>query len=398
MAAQPSTNGQIVQKPYNPELLPVINLNSQETLVNPPNTMDCGRESMEFFPECMVNFESLRANGIDIKRLFYDQQWENYFEMLNGFIYFDVVRNFCNKAYMYDQVAAKEEVRKMIEKDDSLKGKTRAHMGLRPFRGTKISSNLVRIEVVITQEHIAKMLGLDNKGELINQYKAGSKYANSIKKDLFPENTADHGKSANLKPEFLVAFRIIIASIITRGGGTDTISWPHKHMIWFMLHRVKVNLAACLFEHLCLSIVEGHHKSRSMIHHPRLISEILRQTKLIEVLRTREKLRVFNTLKFDGHNLVNIKLIKSKDLQTPTNPLLEIYEKYFWCGGFPTISEFDNEEVIENFLEDVRKETGYPVDRSMVVAIPDWDLINNPKQPLRTRRVKKVEKTKSWCL
>jgi hypothetical protein len=74
MVAQPSTNGQIVQKPYNPELLAVINLNSKATLVNPPNTMDCGRESMEFFPECMVDYESLRANGIDIKRLFYDQQ------------------------------------------------------------------------------------------------------------------------------------------------------------------------------------------------------------------------------------------------------------------------------------------------------------------------------------
>jgi hypothetical protein len=147
MAAQPSTNGQIVQKPFNPELLPVINLNSQATLVNPPNTMDCGRDNMEFLPECMVDFESLKANGIDIKNLFYDQQWENYFEMLNGFIYFDIVRNFWNKA--------KEEVRKMIEKDDSLKGKIRAQMGLRPFRGTEIRSNLVGIEVVITQEHIA---------------------------------------------------------------------------------------------------------------------------------------------------------------------------------------------------------------------------------------------------
>jgi hypothetical protein len=324
MAAQPSTNGQIVQKPYKPELLPVINLNSQATLVNPPNTMDCGRDNMEFFPECMVDFESLRANGFDIKSLFYDQQWENYFEILNGFIYFDIVRNFWNKAYVYDQAAAKEEVRKMIEKDDSLKGKTRAQMGLRPFRGTEIRSNLVRIEVVITQEHIAKMLGLDNEGELINQYKAGSKYVDSIKKDLFPDNTTNYGRSANLKIEFLVAFRILIVSIVTRGGGTDTISWPHKHMIWFMLKRVKVNLAACLFEHLCLSIVEGHHKSKPIIQHPRLIYEILRQTKLIEALRSREKLRVFNTLKFDGHNLVNIKLIKSKNLLTPTNPLLEI--------------------------------------------------------------------------
>jgi hypothetical protein len=168
------------------------------------------------------------------------------------------------------------------------------------------------------------MLGLDNEGELINQYKAGSKYVDSIKKDLFPDNTTNYGRSANLKIEFLVAFRILIVSIVTRGGGTDTISWPHKHMIWFMLKRVKVNLAACLFEHLCLSIVEGHHKSKPIIQHPRLISEILRQTKLIEALRSREKLRVFNTLKFDGHNLVNIKLIKSKNLLTPTNPLLEI--------------------------------------------------------------------------
>jgi hypothetical protein len=46
--------------------------------------------------------------------------------------------------------------------------------------------------------------------------------------------------------------------------------------------------------------------------------------------------------------------------------------------------------LLRTFFEDVRKETGYPVDRSMVVAIPDWDLINNPKQPIRTRRLKKV--------
>jgi hypothetical protein len=57
---------------------------------------------------------------------------------------------------VYDQTAAKEEVRKMIENNESLKGKTRGQMGLRPFRGTKIRSNLV---------NIAKLLGLDNEGE-----------------------------------------------------------------------------------------------------------------------------------------------------------------------------------------------------------------------------------------
>jgi hypothetical protein len=87
--------------------------------VEPSNTNDCGREGMEFFTECFVDFESLRVNGVDIKDLFYDQQWENYFEMLNGFVYYDLVKNFWNKAYVYDKAAADEEVRKKIEKDGS---------------------------------------------------------------------------------------------------------------------------------------------------------------------------------------------------------------------------------------------------------------------------------------
>jgi hypothetical protein len=139
------------------------------------------------------------------------------------------------------------------------------------------------LEVVITQAHIAKMLGLDNEGEIISNYKAGSMYEEAIKQDLHLPGTSksDFGKAASLKPEFLVAFRIMLASIVTRGGGTDTISWPHKHFIFFMLKKVKINLDACLFEHLCTSITAGHHKSKSVIHHPRLISELMRQTKLI---------------------------------------------------------------------------------------------------------------------
>jgi hypothetical protein len=94
MAAQPSSTPKVVQKPYNPTLPPVINLSSNATLVEPPNTMDCGRSSIEFFPECMVDFESLRANGTDVASLFMDQQWKNYFDMWNGFVYYDIVRNF----------------------------------------------------------------------------------------------------------------------------------------------------------------------------------------------------------------------------------------------------------------------------------------------------------------
>ncbi|KAK2362275.1 hypothetical protein QL285_087352 [Trifolium repens] len=80
-------------------------------------------------------------------------------------------------------------------------------------------------------------------------------------------------------------------------------------------------------------------------------------------------------------------MIKPTDLKKPVNPLQKIYEKYFWCDGFPTISEHDNDEVIKNFLQMVRDETGAKVDRRMVVAVPDWDVFNNPKE--RTRSSKK---------
>jgi hypothetical protein len=154
-----------------------------------------------------------------------------------------------------------------------------------------------------------------------------------------------------------------------------------------MHKRVKINLADTLFEHLCLCISEIHHKAKVTIHHPRLISEIFRQTKLIEILKTHEKLRVFMTAKFDGSTLVHMKMIKPTDLKKPVNPLQKIYEKYFWCDGFPTISEHDNDEVIKNFLQMVRDETGAKVDRRMVVAVPDWDVFNNSNE--RTRSSKK---------
>jgi hypothetical protein len=74
MAAQPSSTPHIVQKPYNPNLPPIINLNSRVTLIEPPNTMDCGRDSLEFNTESM---ESLKVNGKDVGHLLMDQQWKN---------------------------------------------------------------------------------------------------------------------------------------------------------------------------------------------------------------------------------------------------------------------------------------------------------------------------------
>ncbi|KAK2381188.1 hypothetical protein QL285_068815 [Trifolium repens] len=386
MTAQPSAI--IVQEPFDPELVPVIDLTSQASFVDRPSSTDCGRDAMEFLTEKFVDFESLRLNGIDVQSLFYDQQWGNYFDMLNGFVYYDIVKNFWHKAYVFDEFSANEEVNKLVAKDKNLKGKSRVQLGLRAYKGKEIRSNLLDIDVLITQEHVAKILGLDNKGQDVNTYKSKSMYTESIKADLFPVGTTEKqfGNAKYLKPEFNFAFRVFLASIIPRIGGKDTISLPHRHFLWFLHKRVKVNLASLLFEHLCSSINENQHKAVATLHHPRLISEIIRQTKLIEILREKEKLRVFQTAKFDATILVNMKKKKKEELIHAENLLKTIYETYFWCDGFPTISEHDNEEVIKNFLAMVRRETGVRVTRSMVVNVPDWDIFKGPKEITRSRK------------
>jgi hypothetical protein len=223
MTARPSPV--IVQEHFDPELVPVIDLTSQASFVNRPPSTDCGRDAMEFLTEKFVDFESLKLNGVDVQSLFYDQQWGNYFDMLNGFVYYDIVKNFWHKAYVFDEFSANKEVSKLVAKDKSLSGKTRVQLGLRPFKGKEIRSNLLGIDVLITQEHVAKILGLDNKGQDVNAYKLKSKYTDAIKADLFPAGTKEKefGKAKFMKDEFNFAFKIFLASIIPIEGGKDTI-------------------------------------------------------------------------------------------------------------------------------------------------------------------------------
>ncbi|KAK2362396.1 hypothetical protein QL285_087463 [Trifolium repens] len=386
MAARSSN--EIVQEPFNPTLPPIIDLNSKDNLVYEHHQTDAGPDSYDFFTEKFVDFESLKANGIDIQYLFYNQQWQNYFEMLNGFVYFDIVKYFWQKAKVYDRASYDKEYKDMVEKNKELRGKTRKELGLKPYRGREIRSNILGINVVITQAHIAKILGLDNKGEDIEVYDKKSKYLDSIHQDLFKSGCTqrDFGKIMHMKHTFEFAFRMCLSTIFTRKGGLDTISIPHKHLIWFLYKRVKVNLAKILFDHMCFTINEGRTKIPSVIHHPRLISELIRQTKLTDIVSAKEKLRVFQTAKYDASVLVNMKRKTKEEIIQVKTPLQQVYEKYFWCDGFPTISEHDNDEVIENFLEAVRRDNGVSVPRKMVVSVPNWDIFKGPRDITRNRR------------
>ncbi|KAK2443755.1 hypothetical protein QL285_014831 [Trifolium repens] len=390
MAARSSN--EIVQEPFNPTLPPIIDLNSEDNLVYQHNQTDAGPDAYDFYTEKFVDFESLKANRIDIQNLFFDQKWENYFEMLNGFVYYDIVKYFWQKAKVYDRASADEEYKKLVAKNKSLKGKTRQELGLKPYRGREIRSNILGINVVITQAHIAKILGLDNKGEDIEVYDAKSKYLDSIKQDLFEPgcSSRDFGKLKFMRHKFEFAFRVFLATIVTREGGLDTISIPHKHFIWFLYKKVKINLAKVLFDHMCLTISASRTKLPSNIHHPRLISELIRQTKLTDILSAKEKLRVFQTAKYDATVLVNMKRKTKGEIISVKTPLQQVCEKYFWCDGFPTISEHDNEDVIKNFIEIVRRDTGIRVPRKMVVSVPNWEIFKGPKAITRSKRKPKT--------
>ncbi|KAK2428242.1 hypothetical protein QL285_026776 [Trifolium repens] len=390
MAARSSN--EIIQEPFNPTLPPIIDLNSKDNLVYQHNQTDAGPDSYDFYTEKFVDFDSLKANGIDVQNLFFDQKWENYFEMLNGFVYYDIVKYFWQKAKVFDRASADEEYKNLIAKNKSLKGKTRQELGLKPYRGREIRSNILGINVVITQAHIAKILGLDNKGEDIEVYDAKSKYLNSINQDLFKPGSSnrDFGKLKCMRHKFEFAFRVFLATIVTREGGLDTISIPHKNFIWFLYKKVKINLAKVLFDHMCLTITASRTKMPSNIHHPRLISELIRQTKLTDILSAKEKLRVFQTAKYDATVLVNMKRKTKNEIISVKTPLQQVYEKYFWCDGFPTISEHDNEDVIKNFIEIVRRETGVRVPRKMVVSVPNWEIFKGPKAITRSQRKPKT--------
>ncbi|KAK2443941.1 hypothetical protein QL285_015003 [Trifolium repens] len=383
MAARSSN--EIIQEPYNPILPPIIDLNSKITYVN--HKTDAGPDAYNFFAEKFVDFESLKANGIDIQYLFDNQKWQHYFEMLNGFIYYDIVKYFWQKATVYDRASADKEYKDLVSKNKALRGKTRQEVGLKPYREKEIRSNIMGINVVITQAHIAKILGLDNQGEDIEFYDHRSKHLDSIHQDIFKPGCTkkDFGKIMNLKHSFEFAFRMSLSTIFTRKGGLDSVSNPHKHFLWFLFKRVKINLAKILFDHMCLTITEGRTSIPSVIHHPRLISELIRQTRFTDIVSAKENLRVFQIAKYDASVLVHMKRKTKKEIIPVKIPLQQVYEKYFRCDGFPTISEHDNEEVIKNFLASVKKDTGISVPRRMVVSVPNWDIFKGPRDLTRNR-------------
>ncbi|MCI05834.1 hypothetical protein A2U01_0026887, partial [Trifolium medium] len=131
------------------------------------------------------------------------------------------------------------------------------------------------------------------------------------------------GKAKSMNDNCRVLFKILISSILPREGGVDTISWEHKHFLYFLLSDHKINLADCLFEHLCGAIKDSTNKRIATAAQPRLLSELFYQCKFVRVLK---KLYP-NLVKEERANKLDAYIVSEADVEEAIRNYLHIVKE-----------------------------------------------------------------------
>ncbi|PNX59256.1 hypothetical protein L195_g051325, partial [Trifolium pratense] len=157
-------------------------------------------------------------------------------------------------------------------------------MGLLEFTGTQIRSNVCGMNLTFSKVHFNALLGLTDSGMILEKFEKDTRYREDLLHRMFTDLN-QKGKVKGMTDECKVLFKIIISSICPRLGGTDTISWPHRHLIYFLLTQRKVNLGDYLFERVCEAIFFSKSQRRTTIVHPRLLSDLLFQGRIVKLLK-----------------------------------------------------------------------------------------------------------------
>jgi len=132
-----------------------------------PKTMAIPLESFDVQIESPVDFASLKRNEMNLEALISAQKLFDYFRMLNGPTYVNLVKDIWVRAEVLDQEAASSEERQAMARDPSLKGKSRKEMGLEPFRRLEIRSAVMGIHITITEEVIARACRVALEGRFL---------------------------------------------------------------------------------------------------------------------------------------------------------------------------------------------------------------------------------------
>ncbi|MCI07100.1 hypothetical protein A2U01_0028163, partial [Trifolium medium] len=142
-----------------------------------------------------------------------------------------------------------------------------------------------------------------------------------IKEDAEPTNTV-----TDMKPLQRLLVRIMFGSFFPRVGGTDQVSWDHRHFIFFLTTGRRMNLAAYIFHHLCRSIMTAQNLTRRtpQVAYPRLLSDLFFQCgiiKRIEDAQVPDLLEEQRDKFINGYTLSNMSMLKEA-VNVPNHPLL----------------------------------------------------------------------------
>ena len=121
-----------------------------------PVTVPLPLDSLVVQIESPVDFASLKRNKVNMEAFISAQRMTDYFQMLNGPTYVNLVKQFWIRAEVFDVDSAKAQEREVVLRNPSLKGKTRKEMGLEPFHGLEIKSAVMGIPVSITADLISR--------------------------------------------------------------------------------------------------------------------------------------------------------------------------------------------------------------------------------------------------
>ncbi|GAU40901.1 hypothetical protein TSUD_297060 [Trifolium subterraneum] len=152
----------------------------------------------------MNDFESLSVNKFNVKDLFSSQGLDQYFNLLDGLIYANLVQEFWMKAWVLDRKYATAQEEEMITKNPEMAGKTRAEMAL--LRITNSGKQIKNYENDGIRTHRKALEKIIEKPIIYS--KDGKEME---KKGL-------HGKTSVLTDEMYVVLRILIHCLIPRFG------------------------------------------------------------------------------------------------------------------------------------------------------------------------------------
>lgn len=84
-----------------------------------PKTMDLNQDDLKLLVEQIIDFDSFTQNGYDLWRFVIVQEWSSFFDILNGPTYIHLVKDLWVRAEVFDELAACDKLRLLVEKDNS---------------------------------------------------------------------------------------------------------------------------------------------------------------------------------------------------------------------------------------------------------------------------------------